>query len=65
MLSDLQLGQRTAVSCPNSCRTWPVAVPATGSGAQRTLATEGLAPGLYLLRVQRPGASQTIRFAKQ
>lgn len=41
-----------------------VAVPATGNGAQRTLATEGLAPGLYLLRVQRPGASQTIRFAK-
>jgi mannan endo-1,4-beta-mannosidase len=41
-----------------------VAVPATGSGAQRTLATEGLAPGLYLLRVQRPGASQTIRFVK-
>jgi hypothetical protein len=37
--------------------------PATGS--TRTLSTAGLAPGIYLLRVQRPGTSQSIKFFKQ
>ncbi|MGI4870907.1 MAG: glycosyl hydrolase [Janthinobacterium lividum] len=42
-----------------------VAAPVAGSGSLRTLATSELAPGLYLLRVQRPGASQTLQFVKQ
>jgi mannan endo-1,4-beta-mannosidase len=37
--------------------------PATGS--TRTLSTAGLAPGIYLLRVQRPRTSQSIKFIKQ
>lgn len=37
--------------------------PATGP--TRPLPTAGLAPGLYLLRVQRPGASQAVRFVKE
>ncbi|MGI4742725.1 MAG: glycosyl hydrolase [Janthinobacterium lividum] len=35
------------------------------AGPTRTLPTAGLAPGIYLLRVQRPGASQSIKFVKQ
>jgi mannan endo-1,4-beta-mannosidase len=42
--------------------TPPASPPA---GTTRTLPTAGLAPGLYLLRVQRPGASQSIKFVKQ
>jgi mannan endo-1,4-beta-mannosidase len=40
-----------------------LAGPATGP--TRPLPTAGLAPGLYLLRVQRPGASQAVRFVKE
>ncbi|RZK14842.1 MAG: T9SS type A sorting domain-containing protein [Hymenobacter sp.] len=40
-----------------------LAGPATS--AARTLPTAGLVPGIYLLRVQRPGASQSIKFVKQ
>ncbi|RZK15992.1 MAG: T9SS type A sorting domain-containing protein, partial [Hymenobacter sp.] len=40
-----------------------LAGPATGS--TRTLPTAALAPGIYLLRVQRPGANQSIKFVKQ
>ncbi|RZK50894.1 MAG: T9SS type A sorting domain-containing protein, partial [Hymenobacter sp.] len=40
-----------------------LAGPATGP--TRPLPTAGLAPGLYLLRVQRPGVTQVVRFAKQ
>jgi len=35
------------------------------AGATRTLPTAELAPGIYLLRVQRPGISQSIKFIKQ
>ena len=34
------------------------------AGAQG-IVSAGLAPGIYLLRVQRPGTSQSIKFVKQ